>query len=340
MMKLSSVLLAGLFAFVSTSAVSGQPQMLRVSPDGANGAYKTVQAAIDALPAGLDEPRLIVIAAGSYKELIRVPKNKSKVTLRGEDGDPAKTILTYDLYADYVAPGTTQPIGTSGTASTVIEGNDFTAENLTFANTAGEKGQAVAIKILGDRGVYRNCRFLGWQDTLYVDEGRHYFLNCYIQGRVDFIFGGATAIFDRCTIHSNNGGYITAARTRPEQQFGFVFLDCTLTGEGAPAYLGRPWQWDRGRNAAVSFVRTKIGPHIRPEGWNQWDRPNNPNTQPAKTARYSEYGSVDADGKPIDVSTRVPWSHQLTAEQAAELTVQKVLAGSDNWNPTKAEQSK
>ena len=156
---------------------------------------------------------------------------------------------------------------------------------MTFANTAGDVGQAVALKVTGDRCVFRDCAMLGWQDTLYVDDGRAYFADCYIEGRVDFIFGGATAVFDHCTIHSKNGGYVTAARTKPEQKYGYVFLDCTLSGEGAPAYLGRPWQWDRGRKAAVAFIRTKMGPHIRPEGWNQWDRPKNPNTDPASNTR-------------------------------------------------------
>src|SRR5439155_945006 len=103
-------------------------------------------------------------------------------------------------------------------------------------------------------------------------------------------------------------GYVTAARTPPEQKFGLVFLDCTLTGKGAPAYLGRPWQWDRGRKAATVFIRTTMGPHIRPEGWNPWDRPNNPNVNPGDTARYAEYASVEADGGSLDVSQRVAWS--------------------------------
>jgi len=145
-------------------------------------------------------------------------------------------------------------------------------------------------------------------------------------------------VFDHCTIHSKNGGYVTAARTAPEQKFGYVFLDCTLTGDEppVPTYLGRPWQWDRGRRAAVAFIRCKMGPHIRAEGWNPWDRPNNKNVHPEETTRYSEFGSTDLAGKPLDLSKRVRWAHQLTADEAAQYTIETVLGGDDHWQPAAA----
>jgi len=304
-----------------------------VSQDLAVGDVHTIQSAIDRIPSPNTNPCVILIKPGTYKERIEIPRTKPFITFRATDPDPTKTILTNDWYAQYTPPSATQPVGTGGSASVTIDANDFTAENLTFQNTAGDKGQAVALKITGDREILRNCRLLGWQDTLYADSGRQYYSNCYIEGRTDFIFGGATAIFDKCTISSKNGGYITAARTPPDQPFGYVFLDCTLIGEGQPAYLGRPWQWDRGRKAAVAFIHCRMGPHIRPEGWNQWDRPNNPNTQPANTARYFEFDSTDLDDHPLDVSHRVPWSHQLSADQAKDYTIRNILSDSDDWDP-------
>jgi len=318
--------------------VKVQSAPIVVAADG-SGAFTTVQAAVDSIPAESIEPQVILIKPGTYKARVHVPAGRPLVTFKGEDADPAKTVLTFDLNANMLDTNG-KPVGTSGTPSTNIQASDFTAENITFENTAGDKGQALALKITGDRGVFRNCRFLGWQDTLCADGGRQYFANCYIEGRVDFIFGGSTAVFDHCIIHSKNGGYVTAARTPPEQPYGYIFLDCTLTGEGAPAYLGRPWQWDRGRNAMVAFIQTKMGPHIRPEGWNAWDRPGNPNTQPAKTCRYSEFQSLDLDGKPLDISKRVPWSSQLSYDQAAKLMVNNILGGSDHWNPTSSTEAK
>jgi len=87
------------------------------------------------------------------------------------------------------------------------------------------------VKTSGDRIVFRNCRFLGGQDTLYPNGKRTFLDRCYIEGRADFIFGRATAVFDNCIIHSKNGGYVTAPSTLPETPFGFVFLDCKFTGD-------------------------------------------------------------------------------------------------------------
>ena len=123
-----------------------------------------------------------------------------------------ETILTFDLNANIVGPAG-KPIGTFRPPPVYIDAEDFTAENITFENSAGPVGQALAIRIHGDRAVFRNCRFLGWQDTILANRGRHYFENCYIAGHVDFIFGGATCYCERCKIHCLKEGYITAAST-------------------------------------------------------------------------------------------------------------------------------
>jgi pectinesterase len=313
---------------VAASHASADPKTLEVAADG-TGEFKTVQAAVDAVPTGGADASVIHLRPGTYKGRVTIPKGK-RVTLRGDDA--ATTLITFDLNANMLGDDG-KPIGTFRTATVMADADDFVAENVTFENSAGDHGQALALAATGDRQVYRTCRLLGWQDTLYADGGRCYFRDCYLEGRVDFIFGGATVVFDHCTIHSKNGGYVTAARTSPDQRYGFVFLDCTLTGQGAPAYLGRPWQWDRGRKANVVFIRTRMGNHIRKEGWNPWDRPNNANTKPAETSRYYEFGSIDAAGNPLDVSGRVPWSRQLSADEAAEYTVPNVLRGSAAWDP-------
>jgi pectinesterase len=200
-----------------------------VAPNG-DGQFKSIQDAINAAPqrTSRDRPWVIHIKAGVYKELIYVQREKRFISLVGDD--PANTILTYNLNANMIGPDG-KPIGTFRTASTMIDADDFTAENLTFENSAGPVGQALAIRIEGDRVAFRNCRFLGWQDTILSNRGRHYFENCYIAGHVDFIFGGATAFFERCHIHCLRNGYITAASTPAEQSFGFVFSHCKVTGE-------------------------------------------------------------------------------------------------------------
>ena len=290
-----------------------------VAADG-SGQFTTIQAAIMSVPMGFaTNPVVIRIKPGTYNEVIYVQREKRFFHLVGEDAE--KTILTYDLHANLIGPDG-KPIGTFRTPSTLIDAEDFTAENLTFENSAGPVGQALAIRIDGDRAVFRNCRFLGWQDTILANRGRHYFENCYIAGHVDFIFGGATCYFERCKIHCLRDGYITAASTPDTNQYGFVFRDCEITGvPEAWTYLGRPWR----DFAATVFLNTTMAEVVRPPGWNNWSKPER-----EKTTRYAEFGSTGAGANP---EARVKWAKQLTAHEAKSFTVENVLRGHDGWNP-------
>jgi pectinesterase len=265
---------------------------------------------------------LIRIKPGTYQEPIYVQREKRFFHLVGEG--PKTTVLTYDLHANMLDKDG-KPIGTFRTPSTTIDADDFTAENLTFENTAGPVGQALAIRVDGDRAVFRNCRFLGNQDTIFINRGRQLFDHCYIEGTTDFIFGGATAYFDDCDIHCLKSSYITAAATPDFQPFGFVFRNCRITtAPGVKTYLGRPW---RGFSA-VTFLITAMPAGIRPEGWHNWDRPER-----ERTVRYAEYGSTGPGANP---AARVKWARQMTADEAAAITPEKVLSGSDGWKPTLA----
>lgn len=165
-----------------------------------------------------------------------------------------------------------EPMGTSGSASCYIYGDDFYAENITFSNTAGPVGQAVAALIDSDRAIFYRCTFKGFQDTLYPygkeRDIRQYYKECHIEGSVDFIFGWATAYFDNCTIHSKAKGYIAAPATRQETSYGFVFNHCKLTADEAveKVYLGRPWR-EYGR---AVYINCDMAAHIHPDGWRVW----------------------------------------------------------------------
>jgi pectinesterase len=298
-----------------------------VAPKG-DGQFKSIQDAINAAPQTTSSTRrwTIRIKPGVYKENIYVQREKRFVRLVGEDA--AKTILTYNLNANMLGQDG-RPIGTFRTPSTVIDADDFTAENLTFENSAGPVGQALAIRIDGDRATFRKCRFLGWQDTILANRGRHYFEDCYIAGHVDFIFGGATVFFERCHIHCLRNGYITAASTPPEQPFGFVFSHCKITGETSEVktYLGRPWR----AFASVIFLNTEMSEVVRPVGWHNWDKPDR-----EKTSRYAEFKSTGPGGQK---ESRVSWSTQLSPAEARSITAEKVLGGVDRWNPTARERS-
>ncbi len=315
---LASVLVSSCVFVVQANAADAT-----VAPNG-DGQFKSVQDAINAAPqtTSRTKPWVIHIKPGIYKELIYVQREKRFISLVGDDAE--KTILTYNLNANMLGPDG-KIIGTFRTASTMIDADDFTAENLTFENSAGPVGQALAIRIEGDRVSFRHCRFLGWQDTILANRGRHYFADCYIAGHVDFIFGGATAFFERCHIHCLRNGYITAASTPIEQPFGFVFSHCRITGETGEVktYLGRPWR----DFASVIFLNTEMSGVVRPEGWHNWDKPAR-----EKSSRYAEYKSI---GPGAREETRVLWSRQLSAKEARGVTAEKVLRGTDGWLPLK-----
>ncbi len=306
------------------------PPDATVATDG-SGQYTSLQDAISAAPmrTGSTDPRWVIfVKAGTYRERVYVQRERGRIAVIGEDAE--KTILTYDLNANLPGPDG-KPIGTFRTPTLQVDGDGMIWENLTIANDAGRPGprpdgppvaQALALRADGDRLEFRHCRFLGWQDTILVNRGRHYFADCYIEGHVDFIFGAATAYFDRCHIHCLKDGYITAASTPEGQPDGFVFADGKITGvEGVKTYLGRPWR----NYARTVFLRTEMSAVVRAEGWHNWNKPD-----AEKTTHYAEFGSTGSGAAP---GSRVPWARSLTLPEAKALTVQLVLGGPDHWSP-------
>jgi pectinesterase len=291
-----------------------------VASDG-SGDFETVQEAINAVPDFRKNRTTIFIKNGIYKEKLVLPASKTNVTFIGEDA--VKTILTYNDFSSR-KNSFGEEKGTTGSTSFYIFGEGFTAENITFENSAGPVGQAVAVRIDGDRIAFKNCRFLGFQDTLYPhgEKSRQYYKNCYIEGTVDFIFGWSTAVFDECTIFCKDHGYITAPSTLEETPYGFVFLKCKITGNAQEAsfYLGRPWR-PCGKSV---FIECELENHIKPEGWHNWRNPEN-----EKTAFFAEYKNTGASAS---IEKRVNWLHKLSKEQAGKYTPENIL-GEWSVNP-------
>jgi pectinesterase len=291
------------------------PMQVVVNPDG-SGDFKTIQMAIDHAPFVSGTQRLIIeIRPGTYHERLVLPQDRPRTTFLGQDA--MKTVITAAMSAKEAG-------GTFLSSTVDVQGAEFHAENITFENTFGVGSQAVAIMLHSDKAEFHKCRFLGWQDTLYVATGRMYFKDCYIEGHVDFIFGNAAAVFDQCEIHSKGDGYLTAVnRTSADQPTGYVFDKCKLTGENATrgTFLGRPWR----PYARVVYIDCEMGSFIRPEGWDNWKDEKN-----EATAWYGEIGSTGPGAK---ASERVKWSHQLTPAGAAPFMPNVFLRGSDGWNP-------
>lgn len=285
-----------------------------VAHDG-SGDFKTVQEAFNAVPDYRKNPTTIFVRKGTYKEKLILAASKTNVKLTGEDAQA--TVLTYDDFSSK-KNRFGEEMGTTGSSSFFVFGDGFSAENITFENSSGPVGQAVAVRVDGDRVMFRNCRFRGFQDTLYPhgEKSRQYYKNCYIEGTVDFIFGWSTAVFEGCTIFcKKEGGYITAASTLPASPYGFVFINCDIKGDAPDNsfYLGRPWRAD----AKTVFINCSLDKHIRPEGWHNWNKP-----EAEKTTFYGEYGST---GPGANDAKRVKWSHILTKEEAEQFSIKKVL---------------
>lgn len=326
-LSIFSIILLSLLSFKTAD------KMIVVSKDG-KGNFTTVQQAIDAIENGSSTRTKILIKAGTYKEKIIIPDTKGAILLEGEN--PQTTIITYDDFASK-KNSEGKDIGTTGSSTIFIHSNNFTAKNISFENSSGRVGQAVAVLTSGDKIVFENCRLLGNQDTLYLKgvqdspdktkPSRNYFKNCYIEGTTDYIFGAGTGVFENCTIYSKEtASYVTAASTPQENEFGFVFINSKIIGNAKEnsVYLGRPWR----PFAKTVYINCEINSTIKPEGWHNWSKPD-----AEKTTFYAEFNSK---GNGSDISKRVPWSHQITKEESKKYTTQNILKGKDNWNPSKS----
>ena len=304
--------------------VPPEDKTLYVAASG-TGEFYSIQRAIDAAPA---DGAVISIAPGIYREVLRI--SKPNIHLRSPYIDPSKTVIVFDNSA-----GSTG--STMKSATVDVSGDNFLAANLTFSNDFNrthpqlpQGSQALALAVTGDRAVFRNMRFLGNQDTVYAAKQRQYFVNSYIEGNVDFIFGDARAVFENCELHSNrqSGGYITAqGKSDASQDSGYVFNHCKLTADPGVqhVWLGRPWR----PYATVIFMNTEMGDFIEPAGWREW-HPGE--THYLETVLYAEYNSTGPGAHPGD---RDPHTKHLTAAQAAQYQTRRYLAGADGWDPVK-----
>ena len=224
-------------------------------------AFSTLQEAILSIDDRHDEAIRIEVAPGIYEEKLFI--RKENIEIVGDD--PLTTVFRYGDGAKKPRPDASGEYGTFNTAVIFIAGKDITLRNLTIESTAGPgylAGQALAVYAAADRLSCYNCRFTGWQDTIFNGDPmtcnmkklmlpdffqasevpivhkfyRNYFKDCYVCGDVDYIFGPNTAFFDHCEIHSiarvsEGKAYITAASTPAGQEFGLVFSHCRITGE-------------------------------------------------------------------------------------------------------------
>lgn len=310
--------------FKNSSSAREMYRDITVAQDG-SGDYTMIQEAINSTrDLGPGEVK-IHIKNGTYNEKLEIPSWKHQLSLIGESRE--NTIITYDDFSGKIDPVTRKKHSTFTSYTVLVRGDDIKIENLTIRNTSCGEGQAVALHVEGDRFVMKDSNLLGCQDTLYTATGasRQLYLNCYIEGTTDFIFGEATVVFKNCIIHSLKNSYVTAAATPQDQEFGYVFIDCKLTAaeDVDEVYLGRPWR----PYAKTVFINTELGPHIVPEGWNPWTGDKMfPNKE--ETTYYAEFNSK---GPGASVNERVKWSYQLSEEEAGKYSMENIFSNKNDW---------
>ncbi|WP_281632475.1 pectinesterase family protein [Flavobacterium luteolum] len=333
------------FMIIVPNSLSAQTKdKITVAIDG-SGDYVKIQDAVNAVLSDKAARTIIFIKNGLYNtEKIIVPVDKKRITFIGENRE--KTILSYHIFdctgglnnkcpAEDAAKWEGQNIRTS--ASVTIQGDEFRAENVTFQNTAGPVGQALAVFITSDKNTFINCNFLGYQDTMLLgkDGTRSYFNNCMILGRTDYIYGGGIGYFDSCEIRSYGGGWITAPSTPKDQKYGFVFNKCKLTFIGnsprvnddkQPFSLGRPWH----NYPKVAWLNCEMSKELNPLGW-----PTTWRMDYASTSSDLHLYEYNNKGAGADMSGRAKWEglKSISAAEAKLYSVENVLNGSDNWKP-------
>jgi pectinesterase len=316
--RLSLLVAALLLASMAHAADVTVLVKLGVASDGRTQ-FPTIQNAVDHAPLATGGGRVIIrITPGVYHERIWIPQNRPRLTLIGLGAKPEDTVITADKFAK-------EQGGTFFTETVEVNGEAFEADNITFENSAGRQGQALAISVLSDKAIFKHCRFLGYQDTLFANWGRQYYVDSYISGAVDYIFGNATAVFDHSEIHSIAPGYVTAqSRLAADESTGFVIRNSRITTENLEdrkVSLGRPWR----PYARVVYLNTEMDAGIAPEGFTLWRRGDDPSTM--------FYGEYKSSGAGSSSSSRAPFVKQLTDAQAKRFAPRVFLRGSDHWNP-------
>lgn len=318
---------------------------------------KEAVAYVNSNPPKSEEERVtLLLAPGTYRENTNL--TAPYVTLKAMDPQAeAWPVITYYYGCDrlyYSINGGQSGAGAANASTTIASGaHDFSAEHIMFENSyniyitkeelddfstenfptmdmrreklleSSYQTQGLALCINADRSTLYDCRIIGRQDTLLMNQNnRVYYENCYIEGTVDFIYGSGTAVLQSCTINSPyNGGHITAASTPEMQPYGFLFKDCELTcvptaKRDAPkdeSYsLGRPWNGP----AMVTFYNCRMDRHIANKDTPNFDRfVTMRETHAKEQARYAEYGTMDIDGNLLDLTDLCPSYEKILTEE-------------------------
>ncbi|XP_030459728.1 putative pectinesterase 10 [Syzygium oleosum] len=327
--ELYSFLSTFLLALLSLSKVSysqvcsdqNQDSVTIVVDQSGQGQFTTVQQAIDSVPAENNIWTRIIVKPGTYKEKVVVPGDKPCIVLEGNSA--SDTMIEWGDAGDV-----------NKSATFTLYADNFKARNIGFKNTYNEMTQrgdfssikpAPAFQITSDKVSFHQCAFISVQDTLTDFRGRHYFRSCYIEGAVDFIWGGGQSIYKGCKINATtdilagSAGYITAqGRNSATDASGYIFHRCSVRGTG-PVYLGRAYR----QYSRVVFHQSYLSTDVVPEGWDSWRYAGQEGT--------ITFAENKCNGPGADMSTRVKWQKTLSSEEVDRLIDAKTFINQDGW---------
>ncbi|XP_061994372.1 probable pectinesterase 67 [Rosa rugosa] len=285
------------------------------------GQFKSIQAAIDSVPAGNNKWVIIHVRRGVYREKVHVPQDKPHIFLRGNGRGKTHIVWSQSSHDNIES------------ATFKVESPYFIAFGISFKNEAPtgvaytSQNQSVAAFVGADRVAFYHCAFYSTHNTLFDYKGRHYYDNCYIQGSIDFIFGRARSTFHSCEIFVISDkrvsikGSVTANHRENANEFsGFVFIKGKVYGVGDHVYLGRA----KGPFSRVVFAETYLSKTIVPQGWTNWSYAGG-----TENLFHAEY---NCKGPGADFAQRAPWAKQLTEKEAAPFLSIDFIDGRE-WLP-------
>lgn len=314
---------AGVRRLLSASNGKIKPDVV-VAKDG-SGHFKSIKQALQKVPQKNTKPFIIYIKSGVYKEYVTVERTMTNVVFIG-DG-PTRTRITGNKnFVDGFV--------TSMTATVVVLGDHFMARNIGFENSAGAaKHQAVALRVNADMAVFYQCAMDGYQDTLYTHAKRQFYRECSISGTIDYVFGDAAAIFQKCTFIvrkplDNQQCIVTAQGRKEKRQPSAIIIQngkFVADPEYYPlrfklkAYLGRPWK----EYSRTIIMESTIDDLIDPQGWLPWAGDFG-----LKTCFYSEFNNKGAGA---GMTKRAKWRgvKPMTPQHALDFTVGRFYKGYD-----------
>ena len=317
-----------------------------VAVDG-SGDFKTVQAAVDAVPEGAKDWTEILVKNGTYDGLVGLPAEKGKIILRGEDRE--ETILQSSTFKPVVRPKDGKKynkgdVTVTNAADDVILAN-LTVRNFTWkANPKASAAWDVAVLNMGDRFIVHNAIVLGRHnafDSRAKSGSRFYVAGCLVEGQSHFL-----AIFDNDGMFENTtlryanvtgSNYASGifkrggAQEKLEDRTKLVIKDCTLTVPEADRKTLTACANNWSGRAVVYYIGNTFEKGCR---WKPFAGLTRPTVN--GTAWIFRYGNKDLPplgDKDLKNPDGGPMIQELTKKQAEAMTAEKLLAGDDGWNP-------